>query len=322
MRKILRLGIPALVLLLGASPVERQPPRTPKPVVTTRLDKTAVWVGDKLEYGIQVIHERDVEFILESLKKENLNLGPFVVRAVDVEKRDWAQNQRLLEIRLVLSTFESGKSELTIPPFNLFYFRRRPGIEVKETTAESVRVPSARVGLRSTLQSGPLKLRDYKPVAGIEPARALTAAAAGSLGILFVGLRGGRWAWSVLRRERPRRRRPTARDRLKFAHEGMARMRTLPGDSAEDILRFYAEASQFLRGYLSRWLEIEAQALTPEEIEAALRQANVKGALAQRIKAVLESCDAVRFAKEGAALGKGYRTELLETLENIVRSEA
>ena len=125
--------------------------RATKVSITSRLDRTAFWVGDTLNYTIRAIHGSDVEFVLDNLKRDKLPLAPFVVREIKIQQGDWTQNKKLLEITLRLSSYEVGKEELTIPPFNLYYFVRRNYRKEGEASAEAIQVPAASVGLRSTL---------------------------------------------------------------------------------------------------------------------------------------------------------------------------
>ncbi len=304
---------------LGAAPLAKKSPQEAKISITTRLDKTALWVGDTLTYTIQAIHDRDVEFVLDNLKKENLPLAPFVVRAVTIQRGEWERKKKLLEVTLLLSSYESGKGELTIPSFNLYYFKRLSGIEKKETEAQAVQVPATKVGLRSTLHGGLLKPRDFKPIQTMDLSRGFVALLFGLTGMIFLAVRSARWTWNTLHSERPTRRRLSRRTRAKFVQENLGRIRAIKGDSPQDQIRFYSEVSQFLRQYLSLWLEIEAASLTPEETEMALEKANVNGSLRHQIKGILEQCDTVCYGNDGLQEGQALRDETLDGLERIVK---
>lgn len=308
-----------LLNALGAAPPKRSPQGT-KVSITTRLDKTALWVGDTLNYTIQTIHDRDVEFVLDNLKKENLSLVPFVVRAITIQRGEWVQNRKLLEITLLLSSYESGKTELTIPSFNLYYFKRLPGIEKKESVAEAIRVPATKVGLRSTLSGGPPKPRDSKPILATDIRRRWIPLLLGLAGMVFLAVRSVRWVWIALHGERASKRRLSRQARDKLVQDSLMRIRMIGRESPDDLLQFYTEVSQFLRQYLSQCLEIDAVGLTPDEIEAALEKAGKRGPIAPQIKAILEQCDAVRYGKDGLRLGRERQTGLLEAVERIVSS--
>ena len=159
--------------------------------VTTRLDRTAIWVGDSLEYTIQVIHPRSVQFVVDDLKKENLSLPPFVLRDVRSEERDWRDDKKLFEVVLLLTTYESGKSDLLVPPVALYYFRREGTVSEKEARAQAIRIPPQKIAFRSTLPGGQAKLREFKQIQPVDPTYAFGALALGLIGMGFVGSRAG-----------------------------------------------------------------------------------------------------------------------------------
>src|SRR2546429_7145722 len=45
-------------------------------MVTTRLDRTAVWVGDQFHYLIIVDYPSEYEFVLDNLTKETVTMNP------------------------------------------------------------------------------------------------------------------------------------------------------------------------------------------------------------------------------------------------------
>jgi hypothetical protein len=202
----------ALVLLITlVAATTQKNPRAAKDSVTTHLDRTALWVGDTLNYRIQAIHDRDVELVVENLRQENLSLAPFVVRGITVQHSEWGQSKKLLHVTLLLSTYDTGKTELTIPSFNLYYFVREAGLGKKDSPAEAIQVPATKVGLRSTLVGGPLKPRDSKPIGAPNLSRGWMALFLGLAGIVFLAGRSVRWAWIALHRERPIRKRLSQR---------------------------------------------------------------------------------------------------------------
>jgi hypothetical protein len=275
-------------------------------------------VGDSLNYTVQVIHDRDLEFTVDHLKRENLSLSPFALRGITVRRGEWGENKRLLEITLTLTSYETGKSELTIPPFYLYYFLREAGMGRKESQAEAVQIRGAKVGLRSTLIAGQLKHRDFKPLSPIDWGRGMAALFLGLAGMTFLAFRSVRWAWILLHRERPTRRRLSRRAREGLVQESLASIRRTLRESPEDPVRLSAEVSQFLRQYATQWLGIEAAGLTPEEIESALRQAGANSSVAEQIRAILEQCDGLRYAKDGLRLRAEQQKDLLEALERVV----
>lgn len=310
----------AVVLLIcfSASPATKKGAHEAKVSITVHLGKTALWVGDTFSYTIRAIHDPDIEFALDNLKKENFALPPFVVRGITVSEEEWTSDKKLLEITLLLSPYEIGKSELTIPPISLYYFTRETGLGTKEKQAVTVQVPANHVGLRSTLGSGKPKPRDFKPTAAIDVTGIFIPFFLGLAGLGFVGVRGARWAWKNLHSPKTKRRPLRRNTRERLLQESLAKIRALGSDPGRDPSRFYQEVSQFLRRYLEESSELEALCLTPEEIEKALQLAGTNGSLAERVRSILEQCEAVRYGKDGLSLAQGRDKELLDSLEKAV----
>lgn len=320
MKKTASLLSSALVLiLLGAAPAQKSS-QPEKISITTRLNKTALWVGDPLIYTIRAIHDKDLEFVLDSLRKEELSLAPFVVRSVTIGQGEWTGDKKFLEINLHLTSYETGKSDLIIPSINLFYFKHEPGLAKKDAPAGVFQVPAAKVGLRSTLSAGALSPRVFRPISGTDLNQMLIPLILGLAGIAFLALRCGRSAWLMFRREPSTKRKLSQQARSKLLQENLSRLRAVGGESGQDRLRFYTEVAQFLRRYLTVGMEIEATGLTPEEIEKALEKAGINGSVAHGIRAILENCERVHYGKEGVLTGGQNRMELLTSLEGALSS--
>lgn len=290
--------------------------------ITTRLDRTALWVGDSLEYTIQVIHPRSVQFVLDNLKKETLSLPPFVLRAIRSEEREWRDNQKLLQVVLLLTTYESGKSELMIPPVALYYFKRDGTLSDKEARAQVVRVPPQRIGLRSTLSGGQARLREFKEIHPVQLAPAIGALLFGLIGMGFVGSRVAVSLWRAVHRDQAVKKPVSRRARQRWIHDGLLRIRKLADNSSQDPKKFYAETGHFLRQYLTEWLDVEARGLTPVEAEEALRAVGYNGAFAQQIRTVLEQCEQAQYGKgdERPADEGRQQASLLDSLEQTFKT--
>src|SRR6266849_249322 len=136
----MKVSLLCLALIFGTQSAPAQKPAAPPPAIvpppanmtlTTRLDRTAVWVGDQFHYLIIVEYPSDYEFVLDNLTKETVNMDPFQV--VDVTKNLVAQknNGRKLFVDLTLANFSTGES-LQIPQFTLYYFEKSKTISVDQ----------------------------------------------------------------------------------------------------------------------------------------------------------------------------------------------
>ena len=292
--------------------------------IASRADKTALWPGDLLTYTVQVLHDADVELVVDYLNPEKLSLNPFVIRSLAFDERARGDKKKLLEITFLLSTYETGKNELAIPAFNLFYFRREPGFkksDLQESIAQTVRVPPFPVGLRSTLSGSQLKLRDYKPFQRTDRKIAQSALVLGIMGMICVagiGVKQARRRFRSGRRAKPRK--ASRRSRAKLAQNRLAAIQALRQGSPEELQSFYAETDRFLRELLQERLNVETAGLTADEIENALKNAPPHPFLGPEIKAVLDHCDRVRYGKDGLRVAGELSARVSEALERIVRS--
>ncbi len=315
--------LPILLLLalviLGAAPVEKKL-KEAKIAVSTHVDKTAIWVGDTLRYTVRAVHDPDIEFVLDSLKKESLNLTPFVVRDVTMRQGPFDGNKKVTEVTFQLATYESGQPEVRIPSFVLYFFTHKPGSEKRgDTLAESLSVPASRVGLRSTLTADARRLRDSREIAAAGSPRWMAAFALGFMGMAFLGVQSARRLWASPSIEKPKKQQLTRRARSRVLRDFLRASQSMGRDSAEDQQRFYAEVSRFVREYLGESLEIDASGMTPDELAGILERQGRNG-LGAPVKTLLERCEQVLYTPRGAELAREWRDEVQSELGKLARS--
>lgn len=318
-------GIPLCALLLFVAVELAGGAAAPKPQlpfsVTTRFDRTAIWVGDSLEYTIQVIHPRSVQFVADELKKENLSLPPFVLRSVRAEERDWRDDKKLFEVVLLLTTYESGKSELVVPPVALYYFRRDGVVSEKEARAQALRIPPQKIALRSTLSGGQPRLREFKPIHPVDPLPAIGALVLGLIGMGFVGSHAAVRLWRLVHRDKAPKRSVSRRVRARWINDELQRIRRMAQEPSQDPKTLYTEIGRFTRQYLTEWLNVEARGLTPSEAEQALDAAGCNGAFAQRVRSLLEQCEEVQYRKQDGStpIDGQHQASLFDALEQTMK---
>jgi hypothetical protein len=301
--------LPLALLTLGAAaPVQRA--KDPKIALSTQLDRTAIWVGDTFHYTVKAVHDPAIEIVVDNLKKENVNLAPFVVREIALRHGTLGANKKVTEIKFLLTTYESGQAELKIPSFPLYYFTRTAAARAStESAAESVAVPVTKIGLRSTLTSDNPRLRDSREIWQVARLRWTIPLALGLAGLIWLALQLGRRLWSSRHKEQPIIRRLSRRARQRMMRDFLRQAQTIGKDSPAEQQRYYAEVSQFLRGYLSESLEIDAAGLTAQEIESALREQGQNG-LSAPVKSILERCEQVLYSPQGLELAQRWRDEV------------
>jgi len=307
-RSITILMLLAFLTLGAAAPVQK--PKEAKIVLSTQLDRTAIWVGDTFHYTVKAMHDPAIEIVVDNFKKDNVNLAPFVVRDIAVRQGSFGANKNVTEIDFLLTTYESGQTELKIPSFPLYYFARTAAARTStESAAESVAVPMTKIGLRSTLTADTLRPRDNRDIWQVTRQRWLIPLALGLAGLIWLALQLGRRLWSSTHKEKPVIRRLSRRARQRKMRDFLRQAQTIGTDSPAEQQRYYAEVSQFLRGYLSDSLEIDAASLTAQEIETALRKHGQNG-LSAPVKNILERCEQVLYSPQGLELAQRWRGEV------------
>ena len=200
----------------------QKPPTVPIPAIvqlpanmtlTTRLDRTAVWVGDQFHYLIMVEYPAEYEFVLDNLTKDTVNMDPFQV--VDVRKNIVVQknNGRKLFVDVTLANFSTGES-MQIPQFTLYYFEKSKTVSVDQAAAESLTVPGPVIGIRSTLLPKPTDIRDAVTLNSWNHPRWLFPAVAWTCGLILLLGSGRELALYIKRlkaRKGPDRRKAMAR---------------------------------------------------------------------------------------------------------------
>jgi hypothetical protein len=288
--------------------------------IAVRLDRSAIWVGDPLTYTVEIVHARNIQFALDSLKKENLTLSPFVVRDVRVDERPWRDDKKILEVVLHLTTYETGKPELQIPPLALYYFRRQDGVPDKDARAQPIKLPPQRVAVRSTLPAGQARLREFKPLKTVNPGLAIGAFVLGLLGIGTIGSYALLGIWRAARRERTVKRPSGRRARARRTREALRGIRDMAHQSPAEMAAVFAESGRFLREFVTESQAVETRGLTPGEAEQALRKAGLNGAFADQVRTVLERCEDGLYRKaDGSAPNEGQYKSVVEALERAVK---
>ncbi len=307
-----------LLLLLPSVAAAQQPEKNPPITVTPQVDKTAIWVGDELRYTIRAVHDANVEMVLDNFTKERLPLAPFIVRDIDIKRKDWAGNKGAVEITLLLTTFETGKTELTIPLVPLYYFVHEPGVAEKERPVDSVAAPAVTIGLRSALVTESLIPRTSKAPPSPGLIWALASFALGLAGLLSLGAYGGWWVWQRLHPDETTGQ--LSREvREKIIRDSLSRLHADVPASGDDPRKWSGAMASALRGMVAELFQIPGAAQTPEEIEAALARSGADASLAAQVKTVLAQCDDLRYGKDSVG-GHRLRAQLLQSVERVMQS--
>ena len=314
MKAGLRLAIVALLFAACAYAQQRDPGVS----FATRLEKTAVWVGDQFHYQIFVDHSPGIQFILDNLNKDTINLDP--LRVVNVATSTMALkdgNERLV-VDLTLQSFVTGVGDLQIPQLSLFYFRRE-GATASTTSegaaAESLTIPGPVIAVRSTLPPRASELRDAVTVSGWPRSRWIVSGAGWFAGVLLLG--GLAWEAVHIVRGRKLRTGPDPRKAMAAVRERW--LESVPSDFADPgaVMEFYGRSYRDLKEYLGYLLETPTEGLLADELRAEMTRLAASPDLTERTAKVLSVCETARYARHPAELHGAAARELADDMREI-----
>jgi hypothetical protein len=297
-------------------PIPAVVPLPPNMMLTTRLDRTAVWVGDQFHYLIMVEYPADYEFVLDNLTKDTVNMDPFQV--VDVRKNIVIQknNGRKLFVDLTLANFSTGES-LQVPQFTLYYFEKSKTVSVDQAAAESLTVPGPVIGIRSTLLPKPTDIRDAVTLNSWNHPRWIFPALAWTCGLILLIGSGRELALYIKRvkaRKGPDRRKAMEAVRIRWTN-------SVPSDfsDAKTCVTFYDRSAHDMKEYIGYYLDTDTMGLTAEEVQNEMQRFGAKSDFVQKVTKVLEVCDRSRYAGNGVSgdsdAAKGVAQEMQEILK-------
>jgi hypothetical protein len=282
-----------------------------------RTSRTAIWVGDRLDYVVRIEHSPAIEFVLDHLKKEEMNLQPFELLDVSTASGQLPMGRRFFEVHLRLTIYDTGHADAVIPSFNLFYFRQgqAAGKAKDDTPAEILPVPPFPVGIRSTLTDTTTGIRDQKDPL---PIRMRTWLWPGLLGLCGIALLAGYGTWIAMVQIRSEfwKHKLAERARKKSLSESLQEIRSAPAESPEELAAFYKKAADVVRGLAAEKLG-DGAGLTARELETELKKAGAGERQATAMSYLIEQCDLVRYSPGGLEEGRRLRPEFLRKFEEL-----
>jgi hypothetical protein len=295
----MRLGVFAALALAAAWPANGQdvPGAAAGEIeVETRLDRTAMWVGDRVTYVVVVRCGRGTNVLATDLGKDKLMLDGLEVVSSEMEESTGAEGT-LYRVSHTLTTTVVDQSLLRVAPFTLRYYVRRPGQRVGDAApAGEVTVPGAVIARRSVLpdEAGAQGLRDARDPAS-RPLTYRLARPVG-LGLILVSLVPALvWAGGGLRRwwRRPSRRRGRAVRRGE--RSSIDALRALDVATHDGRRAAYDGIESLLRRHATDTWGLDSAGLTSAELAQEIARAQ-PGLPADRIRALLAECERARYA--------------------------
>jgi hypothetical protein len=302
-------------------PAPKTPPPAPKPrdvEVKASVDRTAVWIGDRVTYTVDVLCKPGIDIIEDDLSKDHLKLEGLDVVSTEITQQDTADGGRLHRFRYVLTTFKVDAPALKIAPLSVRYFTRRPGQQVQDATPTGdVVVPGLTLAYRSMLPDAQdsYGLRDSRTT-GSRP-RFLAHAQAIGWALVIVSMAPALFWIAGLVQNRRRVVRRSAREVRQQEKASLEAARALDLGTPEGRRDAYGQMNAIVREHLRDACGVPGLALTPAEIEPALGRTRSR-VPADQVRSLLLECERARYAPLDALPQADVCREALDRTEQIL----
>ena len=304
--------------MAGAGAAAAQLPRNDV-TVRTSLDRTAMWVADRVTYTIEITCARGVDVLADDLSRDRLKTGGLDVIGGDMARRSASAGATIYQVQYVLTTYRTDVPALTIAPLTVRYAVTRAGQRLEDAApAGEVHVPGATIAFRSVLPDDQdlAGIRSEKPphatlswLAALEPV---------GIGLIIVSIVPALSAAAafVRRSRRPRVHRSVraARHRERASLEEVRRMDVGTVDGRRDV---FTELDTLVREHLREVCGVPGASLTPHEVPFALARSGTK-VPAELVASVLATCELARYAPPHAMPSAEACRDAVNSVEQIV----
>lgn len=282
-----------LLLLLPRLTFAADPPVR----ATSMVDRTAVWVADRVAFTVDIVCDRGVEILLDDLAKEKLRVNGLEIISSDFSATTDATERTTHRLRYVLTTYRVDLSAASVEPISVRYYARRPGQRLQDIApAGEVVVPGVSVAYRSTLpntQPAP-GLRDRRAEAARHPFFARAQSVGLALVVVSLAPAIVMAAAAVRRRTVRRPGRRSTREIMKEKRDTLERLRSLDVGTDEERRRAYDEISAAVRQHVAATAHVPAPSLTAGEVDTALDRTRTR-LPRESVTALLTACDTARY---------------------------
>ena len=290
------------------APAPAPPPLPPDIRVRSELSQSAAWIGDPLDFVVEIDTAPGVEIVAEDLMPEKL-----VVEGLELGAATSSTTPRADGWRTVRHTYRVVAWDTT-PPKRIgdltVRFRRPVTAATADGTAPAadVKVAGATLSMRSTLP-------DDGSANGTRDRRAALPLPAWlgwvrpmGLGFIALGIAPVLlWVGTRIRRPRVSKPRPSSRSLHALLKSLFDELQIIDTSSADGRRRAYDRIDADVRAYVTQAEALPATALTPDELRSRLSTS--KRLDAPAVCDVLAECELARYAPadrlpDASALGR------------------
>jgi len=294
----------------------------PDVVVKTTVDRTAIFVGDRATFTIELTCKRGVDILADDLSGDKLKLEGLDFVSSDNSRQSGRDGTTVYQFRYVVTTYRVDAPALTIGPFAVRYAAVRPGQRLEEAApAGEVQVPRVSIAFRSTLPEDAdiLGLRDDR-AASTRPAIFANLQPIG-IGLVIVSIvPAALAAAAVVRRRRAHLERARRRSPRTVRHDERAALdavRALDVATIDGRREAWTRLDALVRAHLRDVCGIPGPSLTAAEVAPAL-SAHGTRMPAELVTSVLTACEAARYAPPHAAPSADACRDTIDRVEQLL----
>jgi hypothetical protein len=296
------------------------PARVSAPRASSAVDRTAIWIGDRVVFTVEIVCAPGVDVLLDDVAKEKLRLSGLEVLSNDTSVTTDAADRTTHRLTYVLTTYRVDNPSPSIEPMSVRYYARRPGERLQDVApAGDVQVPGAVLALRSTLPENQAEfaVRDGRVPAPRRPFFARASQIGLALVIVALAPAAAVAAATIRRRTAGKPARLSSRQTKQDQRATLERLRTLDVASDADRRRACDEISGAVRGYVASHAHVPAAALTAAEIDAALAQRSGR-IPRETVVSLLAVCDEARYRPAGSAISAEACRDAIASAEQVL----
>jgi hypothetical protein len=290
--------------------------------VSASVDRTAMFVGDRATYTIELTCRRGVEILPDDLSGDKLTLEGLELVAAENSRQSGRDGATIYQFRYVVTTYRVDAPKLTIGPTAVRYATTRPGQRLEEAApAGEVQVPLAAIALRSALPDE-ADVLDIRRDRSATPRPAVFAMLQPvGIGLVIVSMVPALVAGAaVVRRRRAHLERSPRRSARTLRHEERASLdavRAMDFSSIDGRRDALTALDSLVRAHLRDVCGIPGPSLTPGEVASALSSHGTRVPV-ELVTAVLTTCEHARYAPPHASPSADVCREAIGQVEQVI----
>ncbi|HEX6972789.1 MAG TPA: hypothetical protein VF147_00225 [Vicinamibacterales bacterium] len=309
----------AALVASSASVFAQTPARVGVPVVRVSVDRTAVWVGDRVTYTMEFVCPKGTDVLEDDLAKDKIKLEGLDIVSTDTTRTEGTDLSVTRQFRYVLTTYNVTTPTLRVAPMTVRYYATRPGQRLQESApAGEVAVPGTVIAFRSTLPEAQetMALRDDRPAVA-RPAIYSLAQPVG-IGLVVVSIVPVAIAGlAFVARRRKRVRGQSVRKARRDERASLEAVKAIDVRTPEGRREVYSQIDGLVRDHLAHVAPVTGRALTPQEVEPALAGRKTRVS-AEDIGALLAECERARYAPPAALPSEDQCRDALARAEQFL----